>query len=148
MLCKRFRGKKCFGEKWWFSALTVETPRGRIKLLNCSSQVLCDLCPPETLNDLLAVIIRCARTSPESQHAAGHRHRGIFSSVQINPGRILKGSCNVLFLWRITFELFFFFFNYFKKNLSWIIIYLSSVLCCAEGWEITANQLTHNSIRL
>lgn len=47
-------------------SLPVETPWGRITSLNRSSQVLWNLCSPETRNDLPAVILRCARTSPES----------------------------------------------------------------------------------
>lgn len=60
-------------------SLPVEAPWGRVTSLNRSTQVLGAFWSPETRNDLQAVILRCARTSPESQRAAGQR-RPVFSA--------------------------------------------------------------------
>lgn len=59
----------------------------------------------------------------------------LFSSVQINRGHILKDNCNLLFFGQITISR-----KKTKTNNNSIVIFAIS---CAEGCEITADELSH-----
>lgn len=73
----------------------VETPRGQITPQNRSSQVLLELCSPETRNDLAAVAaLRRARTPPDHKSSQ-------FSGSMGKDSSVLNDSWHLLVFWKI-----------------------------------------------